>query len=100
THNKQPPTFPTRRSSDLFGKEVSQNGAKEFLHLQGQITLHRLAWAYLKANGEDEGNTASTVERTIIELLNDKYTRSDPGFVKARSEEHTSELQSRENLVC
>lgn len=69
---------------EIFGKEVSQNGAKEFLHLQGQITLHRLAWAYLKANGEDEGNTASTVERTIIELLNDKYTRSDPGFVKAR----------------
>lgn len=69
---------------EVFGKEVSKSGAKEFLHLQGQITLHRLAWAYLKSNQQDEDQNASTVERTIIELLNDKYTRTDPEFVKAR----------------
>lgn len=69
---------------EVFGKEVSKEGAKDFLHLQGQITLHRLAWAYLKANQKDDGNEASTVERSIIELLNDKYTRSDPDFIKAR----------------
>src|SRR5690606_39826868 len=32
--------------------------------------------------------------------LHDLGARSRPGIVGARSEEHTSELQSRENLVC
>src|SRR5690606_23073343 len=36
---------------------------------------------------------------TLDELLEGDAARDDPMF-RARSEEHTSELQSRENLVC
>src|SRR5207302_10513967 len=39
----------------------------------------------------DMGHTASHV------VL---YQRAEPFFARRRSEEHTSELQSRENLVC
>jgi hypothetical protein len=70
---------------DLFGKEVDKKAASEFLALQGDLTLHRLAWAYLKAQAADQSDKAESVERTIIELLNSKYTQADPEFIKART---------------
>src|SRR5690606_41385312 len=43
-------------------------------------------------------------ETSIIDYLADEFTKdilSNPDQIKSkRSEEHTSELQSRENLVC
>ncbi len=68
----------------LFAEEVSQEEAGEFLKVQGEITLHRLAWAYLKAQKSDQDDRVQSTERTIIELLNDKYTNTDPDFIKAR----------------
>src|SRR5690606_41098493 len=45
---------------------------------------------------------------TLIRLINDGFRRGsevarevlETGYIQFRSEEHTSELQSRENLVC
>lgn len=68
----------------LFSEEISSDEAGEFLKLQGDITLHRLAWAYLKAQKTDSDSKVQSVERTILELLNEKYTKADPNFVKAR----------------
>ena len=68
----------------LFSEEVSASEAGEFLSLQGELTLHRLAWAYLKAQSIDNNDKAESVERTITELLNEKYTNTDPAFIKAR----------------
>ena len=68
----------------LFNDEVSASEAGEFLSLQGELTLHRLAWAYLKAQSLDSNDKTESIERTIIELLNDKYTNDDPAFIKAR----------------
>ena len=68
----------------LFAEKIPQDKASEFLKLQGDLTLHRLAWAYLKAQKSDQGQTLENVERTILSLLDEKYTHRDPEFIQAR----------------
>jgi hypothetical protein len=68
----------------LFAEKVPKEKASEFLKLQGDLTLHRLAWAYLKAQKSDQGQSLENVERTILTLLDEKYTSRDPEFIKAR----------------
>src|SRR5690606_41427715 len=91
-------SFPTRRSSDLVGAErpdAGEVGAPE--------RSPRPEGVYQAAQG--------AMQITIgIGLAGIERHRSDlDGYVRAigerneplhRSEEHTSELQSRENLVC
>lgn len=68
----------------LFSQEISSSEAASFLKVQGDLTLHRLAWAYLKAQKDDQGTKLENVERTILTLLDEKYTSTDPNFIKAR----------------
>src|SRR5690606_41234052 len=94
-HLRYPPSTPTRRSSDLrlfqkpievFQKQRSdrqerekkrpEGGGGSGQRSEGDSRPHRIAG--LKGRGDQ------------------KRTRPDEN----RSEEHTSELQSRENLVC
>src|SRR5690606_40498592 len=42
----------------------------------------------------------SKVAPKVFPLVNNNAAGPSQGSTKARSEEHTSELQSRENLVC
>src|SRR5690606_40832011 len=87
-------SFPTRRSSDLvpiaapansrdlsaLSEIVRQVAVAQHLHL-----VLFIAEAFLQARPERQvGARVGVLE----------------GLVEARSEEHTSELQSRENLVC
>lgn len=65
-----------------FASKVAQSTAQKFLALQGEITLNRLAWAHLKA--QEESDKIESVEREIIELLSEKYSNTDPEFIKAR----------------
>src|SRR5690606_41932178 len=74
---RQPPSFPTRRSSDL----------------------HRLEHL-----GRDDGDLSRRV-RPLARISPPRHLphagrRSGGQLAVGRSEEHTSELQSRENLVC
>src|SRR5690606_39518715 len=57
--------------------------------------LERLA---LKALTHSSGRALAECRRRFVEVLVDEYQDINP--VQDRSEEHTSELQSRENLVC
>jgi hypothetical protein len=68
----------------LFAEEVSAAEAGDFLKLQGEITLHRLAWAFLKNQQSNNKVKVESIERSIIELLNEKYINSDPDFIRAR----------------
>src|SRR5207302_8865950 len=65
-------SFPTRRSSDLIS-------------VRGQV-----------------GDLAQVLKRhvAVVELAGPQRVELDYGYVPFRSEEHTSELQSRENIVC
>ena len=68
----------------LFNEQVSKQEAGNFLKVQGDLTLHRLSWAYLKAQKSDQTVALENTERTILTLLDDKYTSIDPEFKKAR----------------
>src|SRR5690606_42034486 len=87
-------SFPTRRSSDLsrqprkllrLGLALFALGGAELLRLLGHVVKHGgVAGEFLHAGEAIEFGVESRLQATDGE----------------RSEEHTSELQSRENLVC
>src|SRR5690606_41432777 len=77
------PSFPTRRSSDLDESEII------VVPVPWEVTVSYGA-------GASEGPEAVFDASFQVDLLHQKF----PGLWKLRSEEHTSELQSRENLVC
>src|SRR5690606_40280951 len=77
-------SFPTRRSSDLQS-EAGRQGRPERQHPFDVTRVRR----HHSGHGSTHGLAVST--GALHEL-------QEPVF--ARSEEHTSELQSRENLVC
>src|SRR5690606_41758582 len=86
-----PPAFPTRRSSDLAAvQELARAGAR-------CVSLGLDAADAAVHDGErgETGSFARTLDaaRWVREAGLDLR-------ILTRSEEHTSELQSRENLVC
>src|SRR5690606_41258588 len=90
------PPFPTRRSSDLVGgfDEAYVNGCEDIdLCLRLKRAGHRHYTANESIIAHHKGASPG------------RKTHNDANLVRlksiwARSEEHTSELQSRENLVC
>src|SRR5690606_41489170 len=75
-------SFPTRRSSDLAIKPMLKDG--RVLATADQFAARQAVFGI----------------ETALKAIADKKKQSEmPAEVK-RSEEHTSELQSRENLVC
>src|SRR5690606_42029151 len=82
-HHRELHSFPTRRSSDL---------SNYILSFDHQFRARLESFARVEVfNGSD-----------WVQVAN--YTGADVGYpnpaASERSEEHTSELQSRENLVC
>src|SRR5206468_5839721 len=90
------PSFPTRRSSDL-------NLGFESASQVRVTTLHSLALRLLRAAGMLEAFPADplVLDKWEVENVFDKeFERVQRGDPDLRSEEHTSELQSRSDLVC
>src|SRR5690606_40160098 len=91
-------SFPTRRSSDLSvaGALLATILPDTVLHVLLPILLIGTAIYFLLKPDMDDVDRAQRMTPfvfglTIVPLI---------GFYDGRSEEHTSELQSRENLVC
>src|SRR5690606_41644064 len=86
-------SFPTRRSSDLGYSEVINSqitlGPKDI----GEIRIFTPGGArvFLGADDSRQANELS-YDTTFFKFAGNYFI--------GRSEEHTSELQSRENLVC
>src|SRR5690606_40640631 len=83
---RDPHSFPTRRSSDLpkwSGSASSRPG--------GGVS---------SASSIIGNRGAGAVSPSTIEFATIAPTAAMTAMAAARSEEHTSELQSRENLVC
>src|SRR5690606_41425030 len=76
-------SFPTRRSSDL-----------ELLLQQGEGEFRALPHPLLVALEDAIAEADVAAPQLVVELVDVARELVD------RSEEHTSELQSRENLVC
>src|SRR5690606_28902406 len=70
----------------LAKADLASGMVGEFPELQGVMGGY-----YARAAGEPDA---------IADAIRDHYRPQGPGDVVPRSEEHTSELQSRENLVC
>src|SRR5690606_40972927 len=93
-------SLPTRRSSDLRVKKGKQRG-----YVVDYVGLtHRLTEALtLYATTDEQQELVSGLKNITSEVpvLQERYQRLLQLFAEhKRSEEHTSELQSRENLVC
>src|SRR5690606_41605371 len=86
------PAFPTRRSSDLTLTLEGVLGVVRGRRTDVDDHLYRIAPPNARlALTHDAERWSATVESVLYVA----QTRTS-----ARSEEHTSELQSRENLVC
>src|SRR5690606_42044413 len=81
--------FPTRRSSDLGRGHVSHRVDRIDAVAHLEMKLRRIDRAGLADLGD---GLAAPHPRVLV--------HQQPAVMGIRSEEHTSELQSRENLVC
>src|SRR5690606_41576169 len=87
--------FPTRRSSDIFalgGQPRARDRERVDLDPRAGLALRRTR-AVLERIAD--GAPRRGIDRRL-EAVRARRARA----VRDRSEEHTSELQSRENLVC
>src|SRR5690606_39780634 len=92
------PSFPTRRSSELeqrLDAAVLERRAAEHRHERRAVATDRLDGP--PADGRLDFLFRDLLARQV--LLEDRVVDLADLF-NERSEEHTSELQSRENLVC
>src|SRR5690606_41999602 len=97
---RDPFYFPTRRSSDLacadwrtcgIGIRVCEFGFAKVFCDQNRVGTRSVE---IRVNGEGRRTGYGyTVQKPLIGIVGIIY-------LKQRSEEHTSELQSRENIVC
>src|SRR5690606_40435427 len=92
-------SFPTRRSSDLLLERESAARASVATEATEALKRQAQVWAEEIAADSDIGGEKLEESKELAKRALDKYL---PNVAKAlaRSEEHTSELQSRENLVC
>src|SRR5947209_13269304 len=89
----QPPRstpFPTRRSSDLPGKREDVLGELQNGHLVRISQVHRVALLRLHQPVKTFHHVTDVTETAGL----------GAAAIHRRSEEHTSELQSRQYLVC
>src|SRR5690606_41827627 len=91
-------SFPTRRSSDLALDNLASQyslGADPAVVIQDLLELtHWLTRVKVIGGSPDDVALPET------QRLRGKELAAKLGMPVLRSEEHTSELQSRENLVC
>src|SRR5690606_39975301 len=92
-------SFPPRRSSDLAGAALTADQGRGLVDVIAHYTqtflwLQRYDEGLLTAPAGSPGGVLPTLEEARAALARLKED------LMARSEEHTSELQSRENLVC
>src|SRR5690606_41271433 len=84
-------SFPTRRSSDLCSRNFAPHSSAFSL---------RSAWTTAAVTGPPAATFSRSNSNTRASALLAPLTLSMGATSPCRSEEHTSELQSRENLVC
>src|SRR5690606_42016992 len=85
-------SFPTRRSSDLVAQIAERAG--------GTIPTYLMTSFATDEEVRRTGAALSTPRAPVTTFAQGISLRVTPEGALFRSEEHTSELQSRENLVC
>src|SRR5690606_41576429 len=92
--------FPTRRSSDLYETSAGTlNWAWYLLAAHPDVRQHVATEGRALAGNPDDIDENSAAAMTYTQAVLDETLRLyPPVWLFTRSEEHTSELQSRENL--
>src|SRR5690606_39693112 len=90
-----PHAFPTRRSSDLAALRLLDAVLRRGLPLEAALDS-----AARDLDRPDDRGLAFAIASEALRRLPDLDALIDRATKRPRSEEHTSELQSRENLVC
>src|SRR5206468_12938282 len=96
-HRRPPPlhSFPTRRSSDLI------HPAKLFADISTALVAIDLFWRHELVPGLIIAVLPPVLVSAVLIREGDlERYRASPMGAYLRSEEHTSELQSRSDLVC
>src|SRR5690606_41651614 len=94
------PSFPTRRSSDLHGKLVRRRlHDSRFLAFRRGIARAFAAVSHIRLVHHIRPVFAAGLTPAMKTCLTPTYYGCFASAQGSRSEEHTSELQSRENLV-
>src|SRR5206468_4600349 len=94
------PSFPTRRSSDLVrtrndrGMKIADLMRREVISVPPDATLKRVA--ALLVEHRISGLPVVLPDGQVVGVISE----ADILLEEQRSEEHTSELQSRSDLVC
>src|SRR5690606_42123152 len=90
-------SFPTRRSSDLSWE---MNGPAFFRSRRALESLKNERRVFTRVDtGDDVFDRLANALLALVDTVQSGWTDAQWEAV-TRSEEHTSELQSRENLVC
>src|SRR5690606_41213533 len=91
------PSSPTRRSSDLDSRVIlDQAGAERLIGKGDMLLLSATSSVAQRIQG-------AWVTEEEVRAVTKAWRKQAPEITyneEVRSEEHTSELQSRENLVC
>ena len=76
------------RIQDFFNSPANREAKEEYMKIQGKISLHRIAWTYLKQ--------ASSSTRTIEDLIEELIVKRDPQlhaeFVKSGNRSRNEKL--------
>src|SRR5204863_7926778 len=96
-HHRYLPSFPTRRSSDLFGRAMTDRDFEALTLAMAHNAQKASATDYVAAQ-----ISAFQISRGLATFFEafDVFLCPTLCSPPVRSEEHTSELQSRRDLVC
>src|SRR5690606_40140309 len=89
-------SLPTRRSSDLFSERPNFS----FSASSSSLTLLLAASSPMAMCSRISGSSYLLSRAAISSRVSAARWLASASVASERSEEHTSELQSRENLVC
>src|SRR5690606_41889747 len=89
--------FPTRRSSDLGRVVKKADGSEDVAIMMVEAEATENSWNLIKAGAV---KPSEEIVAGGLEAAKPFLKKLVEAQAEMRSEEHTSELQSRENLVC
>src|SRR5690606_41629140 len=90
-------SFPTRRSSDL---NFYFRGANKTVDAEGSYVRSGIRLVTDGGEFDEVEATSDSPNNDLFSVYNTTFRKLVFSNPSPRSEEHTSELQSRENLVC
>lgn len=78
-----------------FGQDANRDKVRKYLRTQGELTLHRLAWSYLKTKNNKTESLEQIIQRLLKERdprLHEKFLNKNPIQRATQGKVHTSTL--------